>query len=245
MQDRVVFVTGSARGIGAATARLAAERGARVVLHDRSDSEQLRQLAAEIHAAYVAICDVASKVAVQRAVAATIQRLGRVDVLVNSAGIKHKKYFMDLETEDWLQEFSVNLVGTAHMCQAVLPGMQQQGSGVIVNIASMRGLPYMATTRHTPYCVSKAGVISLTHALAAEFGPTIRVNCVAPGGTNTEMMQTTPAETQQQYAAESALQRMAQPEDIARAVLFLASDESGVVTGQMLVADGGYAGFGR
>ncbi len=138
MKDKVVVVMGSSRGIGAAVARLAAQRGARVVVHGRTDSPSLQQIAKDLNCFKIS-CDVADKVAVQQEISKVVAKLGSIDVLVNAAGYAKAKSFMELEDQDFYDDFNINLLGTVHSCQAVIPHMN--GGAGIVNVASLRGLP--------------------------------------------------------------------------------------------------------
>jgi len=240
--NKVILITGSSRGMGAAAAEIAASRGATVVLHGKTESDELKSLAKKLKSDYM-FCDVSDKPSVEGAIEGLVKKYGQIDAIINSAGIAKSKYFMDLDKEDWYEQFDINLVGTANVCQAAIPYMSEGAS--IVNISSIRGITNLGNTRNTAYCVSKAGVHSLTVGLAKEFGPKIRVNCIAPGGTLTEMLKNSPAEVQEGYRSNSALKRLAEPEDIAKIMLFLASDESSIMTGQILTADGGYEIYGK
>lgn len=242
MKDKVILITGSSRGMGAATARIAAERGAKVVLHGRTESPELLSLAKELGAMYV-VCDVADKEAIKEAVATVVNEMGKIDSLVTSAGWMTSIPFLELEDEDWLKDFSINMLGTANFCQAVIPHMSDGGS--IVTVSSIRGHTNYARPGAMQYCASKAAVMSLTIGLAKEYGPKIRVNCVAPGPTDTEMAKSWSPEMRKKYDVESLLGRIAQPEDIAKVIMFLASDESGIMTGQILAADAGYELYGK
>lgn len=242
MNNKVIVITGSSRGIGGATARLAKERGAKVVVHGRTDSEELQRLASELDA-FKICCDIADKAAVVREVKRVVEKFDRVDMLVNSAGYVKSKPFLELEDQDFYDDFNVNLLGTVHFCQAVIPHMEAGSS--IVNISSIRGIPNLASARTMPYSVSKVGVLSLTIGLAKEYGPAIRVNCVTPGGTETDMAKTWSDELRRKYNEESLLKRVAQPEDVAKTILFLASDEASVITGKILSTDGGYEIYGK
>ena len=242
MQDKVVLITGSSRGIGAATARLAVERGAKVVVHGKTDSPTLQSLASEI-GAFKIFCDVADKVAVSQEVSRVVDKFGGIDVLINSAGYAKSKPFLELTDQDFYDHFNVNLLGTVHFCQAVIPYMNKASS--IVNISSLRGLTNFASARIMPYSVSKAAILSLSIGLAKEYGPDIRVNCVAPGGVETDIAKGWSNELRTKYKEESLIKRIAKPEDVAKVILFLASDESSLLTGKVFSADGGYEIYGK
>jgi 3-oxoacyl-[acyl-carrier protein] reductase len=242
MKDKVVIITGSSRGMGAATAKLIQEQGGKVVLHGKSETAGLMELAKKLKAAYIT-CDITDKAEVMKSVETVLQKFGRIDSLINCAGAVKSKDFLELEDQDWYDDFNVNLLGTAHFCQAVIPHMKQ--GSTIVNVSSIRGLIKLSRGGALPYCVSKAGVTSLTVGLAKEFGPKIRVNCVAPGPTETEMAKGWSAEMREKYKTESLVGRIANPEDIAKVIVFFASEQSGIVTGQILSADGGYELYGK
>ena len=146
-EGKVVLITGSARGIGAATARLAHSRGAKVILHGRSDSEQLRDLSKELDNAPTLACDVSDKRAVDESLNPVVEKVGRIDVLVNAAGIAPPQPFLESSDEHWLEVFKVNVLGTVHFCQAVIPHMQSHKYGRIVNIASIRAHEVTASSR--------------------------------------------------------------------------------------------------
>jgi len=243
LKNKVILITGSSSGIGAATARLAKEYGACVVLHGREDSEQLKKIAKSLNSPYI-FCDVVDKNAVSLAVNKIVKKVGRIDALVNSAGIVKPKPFLDLEDKDWLEEFKTNLLGTAHFCQSVIPNMQKQGYGRIVNVASIRGHAQMASNRGTSYSVSKEAVVNLTSSLAKEYAPKIAVNAISPGFTKTDMAKTWNDIVWNQVRS-SLMGRPAEPEEIAEAILFLASDKASFITGQTILVDGGYSISGK
>lgn len=239
--DKIVLITGSARGIGAATARLAHGYGARVILHGKSKSEHLTKLAQELGVEYIT-CDVADEIATKKAVDDILQKVEKIDVLVNCAGITNSKVFAELTDEDWLDAFKVNVLGTVHACKAVLPYMQKAKSGRVVNISSIRG--YGTTSGRAAYSAAKASIINLTATLAKEYAPDILVNAIAPGFTETDMAKTWPERVWIQVKS-ALLGRIAQPEEIAEAILFLAGPKNTFITGQTLLVDGGYSLSGK
>jgi 3-oxoacyl-[acyl-carrier protein] reductase len=239
LEGKIVLITGSARGIGAATARMASEYGAQVILHGKTDSPQLRELAGTLKTKYIT-CDVADAAAVT----AALVDAGRVDVLVNAAGIVRPKPFLDMTDTDWMSEFNTNVLGTIHFCQAVIPGMKERQYGRIVNIASIRGHASMASGRGSSYSISKAAIVNLTSSLAKEYAPHIAVNAVSPGFTETDMARTWNDAVWNQ-ARSALLGRPAKPEEIAQAILFLASDDASFMTGQTVLVDGGYSIAGK
>jgi len=244
MKDKVVLITGSSRGgMGTAAARIAAAKGARVVLHGRTENQELKDFAKELGCDYV-VCDVVDKKAVEAAVAEVIQKEGRVDVLINCAGMAEAAPFLESDDDHWLRVFNVNVLGTVHFIQAVAPHMLKAKSGRIVNVSSIRGMENMSSSRITAYSASKAAVNNLTTALAKEFAPYVAVNAVAPGFTMTALSKGWTEAVHAQVKT-ALLQRAAQPEELAEAIMFLASDEAGFITGQVLVVDGGYGIAGK
>jgi 3-oxoacyl-[acyl-carrier protein] reductase len=240
---KIVLITGSARGIGAATARLASSQGAKVILHGRTASKSLQDLAAELNADWIAN-DVGDKAAVQQSVKELIAKVGRVDVLVNSAGIGKAEPFLEASDEHWLEIYRTNVLGVVNFCQAVIPYMQKQGYGRIVNVASIRGHDTAASSRVSAYSTSKAAIVNLTSSLAKEFAPNIAINAVSPGFTETDITENWDDATWQKTKT-SLLGRIGQPEEIAEAIIFLASDKARFITGQTLVVDGGYVLAGK
>ncbi len=242
MDGRTILITGSSRGIGAAVAKLASARGAKVILNGKTESDELKSLAKELSAEYI-VCDISDKKAVDNAVGKLLETTN-IDVLVNCAGIVLPKPFLESDDENWLEQYKVNTLGTVHMVQAVLPNMQKNKYGRIVNTASIRGISTMATARGMGYSLSKAAIVNLTSALAKEVAPNITVNAVAPGFTLTDMSKTW-NETVWNQVKTALLGRGAQPEEIAEAILFLASDKASYITGQTITVDGGYEISGK
>ena len=235
LEGKTLFITGSSRGIGAATARLAKAYGARVILHGSRASRELKKLAKELESDAI-VFDVSDSKAVEQAVKSVLKKYKRVDALVNCAGITNPHSILDAVEKDWLDVFKANVIGTANVCKALLPTMKKQGGGHVVNISSIRA--YDSTAGRGPYSASKAGVISLTCVLAKEFAPEIRVNAVAPGYTRTDMSEGW-GKKQWEQAERALLGRIAEPEEIAEVILFLCSDRSSFVTGQTFLVDGG------
>ena len=244
LKGKVIVITGSSRnGMGAAAARIASARGAKVVLHGRVETDELKALAAELQSDYV-LCDVTDKSAVDAAVAEVIEKAGTIDALINCAGMAAAAPFLESDDEHWIDVFKVNVLGTVHFIQAVAPHMLKAKSGRIVNVSSIRGMENMASSRITAYSASKAAVNNLTSALAKEFAPHITVNAVAPGFTMTNLSKGWTEAVHAQINT-ALLQRPAQPEELAETLIFLASDEASFITGQVLVVDGGYGIAGK
>ncbi len=243
MQDQVALVTGAAAGIGEAIARLFAEMGAKVVLLDR-DAERNEATARSIRAtsgiARAIALDVCDAPAVSAAADSAIREFGRVDVLVNNAGIFPRRKFVDMTEAEWDRMQNVNLKSMFHCIKAVAPGMLAQGSGKIVNISSVTF--HLGTSELSHYVASKGGAIGLTRSLAREFGESnVHVNCITPGAINTESEKNFVTEEAAQWmVSQQCLKRRIMPLDIARAALFLASELSDGLTGQTLNVDGGW-----
>lgn len=251
LREAVVFVTGAASGQGKATVRLFAEEGATVIVADRHGAAA-EEAAAELrdagHSALAVTVDVSDAEAVRAAFDAVVTAYGRVDVLVNNAAVGFSENsrltmgnVVDTPLDHWNAILAINLTGPALCAKAVLPLMAEQGSGVIINIASINGL--VGLTGADAYTATKGGLIALTRSIAAEWSPRgIRVNCICPGGVDTPMIQaiTDNPEAKRAMSATSLLGRLATPEEIAAVSVFLASPLAGYVNGAVLPVDGGY-----
>lgn len=241
--DKVVVITGAARerGIGLATARLFAAHGAKVAVLDLDESEA--------HAAAISLgeshlglgCDVASNESCHAAVASVMERYGRIDVLVNNAGVTQRRGILEVTSDDYELVTNVVLKGTLQMSQAVLPVMRGQGGGSIVCVSSLSALQGGGVFGGGHYCAAKAGVLGLARAMAREFGPeNIRVNSVAPGLILTDFSRgANPDSAKHEMAQSFPLRRVGKPDDIAGACLYLASDLASFVTGITLDVNGG------
>ncbi len=244
LKDKTALITGGARGIGAATALLFANEGARVGIIDlqkeglKRISEKARSEGFEIE---TFVGDVTKKESVEQAVNLFAQKCGRLDILINNAGVVIPKPFFEKTVDDWEKTLSVNLIGMFLCCQAAAKYMLEQKSGKIVNISSIRGIDHCGREGVMDYSASKTAVIGLTKTMAKELAPYINVNTVAPGHTKTEMTAPLPDEVKQNMIEGSYLKRMAEPEDIAKAILFMSSEDANFITGQVLLVDGGFS----
>jgi 3-oxoacyl-[acyl-carrier protein] reductase len=241
MSNRVAFVTGSSRGIGRATALALQQAGYDIVVAS-FEVEKNEEVAAEIRAAggtaMTSNLNLTSLDSVRASFAEAYRQFGRIDVLVNNAGITKDGLAMRMKPEDWSLVLQINLTGAFFAAQQVLPAMVKQRSGRIINIASVVG--QAGNAGQANYVSSKAGIIGLTKALAQEVASrNITVNAVAPGFIETDMTAVLPQEVRDKMLAAIPLKRMGRPEDVAAAVRFLASDDAAYITGHVINVNGG------
>lgn len=236
---KTVVITGSSRGIGAATAKLFAENGFNVCVNYFHSEKAAKELTASLPSAVAVKADISKKADAFALIEAAAETFGHVDVLVNNAGIALPPQLVtDVSDADYDRVFDINMKGVHNTVSAVLPQMVNRKSGNIVNISSLWGV--VGGSCETVYTASKAAVIGYTKALAKELGPSgIRVNCVAPGFIRTEMNARFSEEEIASFAEETPLCRVGDPQDVAKAVFFLATDMSDFITGQTLCVDGG------
>jgi NAD(P)-dependent dehydrogenase (short-subunit alcohol dehydrogenase family) len=244
LNGRNALVTGSSRGIGLAVARALATAGARVVLNSR-DAGAVRAAAEQVGNGAVGLAaDLGSSAGAAGLVEAALETVGSLDILVNNAGMAMAAESTELSAADWQRTIDLDLSAVFYCAQVAGRHMLARGSGAIVNLSSVQAFTPLA--RRVAYAASKAGVIGVTKALAVEWAPTVRVNAVAPGYVATQMV----AELVEAgrvnadaIAARTPMRRMAQPDEIAAAVVFLASDAAGYITGETLMVDGGWTAW--
>jgi NAD(P)-dependent dehydrogenase (short-subunit alcohol dehydrogenase family) len=247
LDGKVALITGGASGIGRATALLFAQEGASVVVVDLNETEGQAVVQKIINDGGRAIfmrCDVTKAADCQLVVQQTINKLGRLDILFNNAGIIRRNNVVETSEEEWDRIMATNVKSIFLLSKYAIPIMAKAGGGVIINTASGWGL--VGGRNAASYCASKGAVVLLTKAMAIDHGPqNIRVNCICPGDTDTPMLHNEAKQLGkplEQFLSESAqrpLQRIGRPEEIAQAALFLASDASSFITGTALVVDGG------
>ena len=247
LSGKRAVITGGANGIGKATVSMFAQEGASVVIVD-IDAEQGQAAAQEISASGGPVtfirADVSRAEDCRRVAEVAVQEMGGIDILFNNAGIIRRATVIDTTEDEWDRVMAVNVRSIFLMCRAVIPVMREAGGGAIVNTGSGWGLS--GGVRAAAYCAAKGAVVNLTRALALDHGvDNIRVNCVCPGDTDTAMLRFEAGqlgEPEAVFLADAAhrpLRRIGKPEEIARAVLYLASEASSFVTGTTLVVDGG------
>ena len=242
-EGKTVIVTGGSRGIGRAIALEFGKEGANVVVDFFKEKGKAEEVAKAIESSgghsLIYQADVSSEEQVEKMVAAAMEKFGAVHVLVNNAGIVVDKPFSEKTVEDWQKMLAVDLIGPFICAKAVIPIMKKQKWGRIINISSTNGVD-TTSPESIDYDAAKAGLISMTRNLAEELAPDILVNSVAPGWVDTDMNSLLPPEFIAEETARIARKKFATPEEIARPVLFFASEDANNITGQTLKVDGGY-----
>lgn len=242
LSDKIAIITGAARGIGRSAAQLFAREGATVIIWDMLDegeqtAQAIRDTGARAEFMPISVTDVP---AIEEAVRSIVEKYGRIDILVNNAGITRDRTLLKMSHAEWQQVIDVNLTGVFNCTKAVVPYMVENGYGRIICTSSVVGLH--GNFGQTNYSATKAGVVAMCRTWAKELGPKgITANAVAPGFIRTEMTDAMPDEVRQATIATIPVKRMGNPEDIAYAYLYLASDEASFVNGQVIGVNGGQA----
>jgi 3-oxoacyl-[acyl-carrier protein] reductase len=236
---KVILVTGGARGIGASIVKQMAEAGWAVCLCYRYSKESAETLENAFTDVWAIRADVRNRKEVEAMVEQCLNHFGRIDAVVNNAGIAQSRLFTDITADEWDEMLDTHLKGAFNVTQSVLPHMISEKRGKIINIASIWGMVGASCEVH--YSTAKAGLIGMTKALAKEVGPSnIQVNCVAPGIIDTDMMAEFSEEDRSVLRDETPLMRLGTPEDVAYVVAFLASERASFITGQVISPNGGF-----
>jgi len=242
LDGKTAIVTGASRGIGAEIAKYLAKEGARVAVNYSGSQSKAEEVVKAIETAggeaFAIQASVGDAASVTEMIAATMERFGTIDILVNNAGITRDNLLMRMKESEWDDVINTNLKGVFLCTKAVTRQMMKQRAGRIINIASIVGVSGNAGQAN--YVAAKAGVIGLTKTTAKELASrNINVNAIAPGFITTEMTEELPEEVKSQMLTQIPLAKLGNPEDVAKAVVFLASDDSNYITGQTLHVDGG------
>ena len=241
--NKVIIVTGGSRGIGASTVKLLAKDDNKIILNYNKSEEAAKRIQKELENENIKIdiikADVSKKADVLAMISYVIEKYHRIDVLINNAGISQERLFTDINDEEWNEIIDVNLNSVYYCTKAVIPYMIQRKSGCIINISSIWGM--VGGSYEVHYSTSKAAIIGMTKALAKELVPSnIQVNCIAPGVIQTDMLNDIDEEIIEGLREETPLMRLGTVDDIANCALFLASDKSDFITGQVISSNGGF-----
>lgn len=236
--NKTVLITGSSRGIGAAAAELFHKNGYNVAINYNSSENEALSLSSRLPGSIAVKCDVSDEASVKEMIEKVISHFGRIDVLINNAGVSVVKLLTDTTLSEWEKVFSVNVTGTFLVSKYAAKHMISNHSGKIINVSSIWGVSGAAC--ESCYSASKGAVIAFTKALAKELGPSsITVNCVTPGFIDTDMNSDVSEEDRRAFMEETPLLRIGKAEDVAKTMLFLASDSADFITGQIIGCDGG------
>ncbi len=242
LSGKTALVTGSTRGIGKATALKLAEAGATVIVTGRNE-DRAREIAKDIKTrtgsdTFAVELDLGSRESIEKAMGRIAEEVGTVDILVNNAGMNRDALFLRMKYEDWDEIIRVNLTGTFLVTQLALKGMLRKRWGRIVNVSSV--VAFIGNVGQANYSTAKAGLVGFTKTLAKELATrNITVNAVAPGFIETDMTENLPDDIKEGFLSQIPMNRFGKPEDVANVILFLASDLSGYITGEVIHVNGG------
>ena len=242
--NKNVLVTAGTRGIGEAISREFAKKGYDLIINYVNSNEKAQNLKQELEKEYnIKVLpiqtDISNEIAIKNMVDTVINEFGKIDVLVNNAGIVIDREFEDRTVEDWKKTLDINLIAPFVLTKLVGKEMMKQKSGAIINISSTNGInTYYPTS--VDYDASKSGLISLTYDSAVQFAPYVRVNCIAPGWVNTEMNKELPEDFVKEETERILVKRFAEPEEIAKVVTFLASEDASFINSTVIKVDGGW-----
>ena len=242
--NKNVLVTGGTRGIGEAISREFAKKGYDLIINYVNSNDKAQNLKQELEKEYnIKVLpiqtDISNEISIKNMVDTAINEFGKIDVLVNNAGIVIDREFEDRTVEDWKKTLDINLIAPFVLTKLVGKEMMKQKSGAIINISSTNGInTYYPTS--VDYDASKSGLISLTYDSAVQFAPYVRVNCVAPGWVNTEMNKELPEDFVKEETERILVKRFAEPKEIAKVVTFLASEDASFVNSTVIKVDGGW-----
>lgn len=244
LKGKTAIVTGASKGIGAAIAKAFALSGANVLINYNSSKDQALKLARTLERGRKSKvipyrCDVSDLTEAKNMVSFALKEFGTIDILVNNAGILVTKDFIDTTEDDYDRVLDVNLKGAFFLSKEVAPIMKRQKGGRIINIASVSALAQHSGLTYVPYVCSKAGMVGLTRSLAVNLAPYVNVNAICPGTIETDIIADLPQAAKTKMASESLKKRLGLPREIASAALFLASDDSDFITGEILTVAGG------
>ena len=242
LDGKVALVTGSGRNIGRATVLELARRGANVVVNARTNRDEAESVAKEAESlgvqAMALLTDVGNQSQVERMVGEALTEFGRIDILINNAGLRRQRPISEMSTDEWRDVLAVNLDGPFFSCKATVPSMISNGGGRIINVSGLNAFKGRAEWAHV--CASKMGALGLTRALAVELAPHgIRVNHIVPGAFDTTLDDAQVAASRPQRATGIPIGRLGLPEEIAKVCAFLASDDASFITGQTIHVNGG------
>lgn len=242
--NKTVLVTGGTRGIGEAIVREFAKKGYDIIINYVNSNEKAMKLKEELENVYpIKVlpiqADISNEIAVSNMMDRVMKEFGRIDVLVNNAGIVIDKEFEDRTVEDWRKTLEINLIAPFILTKKIGQEMMKQKNGAIINISSTNGMDTYYPSS-VDYDASKSGLISLTYDSAVQFAPYVRVNCVAPGWVNTEMNKELPEDFVREESERILVKRFGEPEEIAKVVAFLASEDASFINSTVIKVDGGW-----